>query len=72
MNKIVKVYEDCLNADGYGDFVKCCDCGSLMLMQTGGTACGECESENLQWADEEHQECNVEELEQMGYIVKLI
>lgn len=70
MGEIVRVYTDCLNADGYGDFVRCSDCGKLMLMQLGGTACGNCESENLEWADEEHQECNVEELEQMGYVIE--
>lgn len=49
MGEIVRVYTDCLNAEGCGDFVRCMDCRELMLMQIGGTACGECESENLQW-----------------------
>ena len=69
MKEIVKVYTECLNEDGVGDFVRCSDCGELMLMQVGGTACGNCESENLQWADEEHQECSTEELESMEYII---
>lgn len=70
MKEIVKVYTECLNADGIGDFVRCSDCRELMLMQLGGTACGNCEGENLQWADEEHQECSIEELELMGYIIE--
>ncbi len=70
MGEIVRVYTDCLNTDGRGDFVRCSDCGELMLMQLGGTTCRECESENLQWADEKHQECSIEELEQLGYIVE--
>lgn len=69
MGEIVKVYTDCLDLDGIGDFVRCSDCGELMLMQIGGTACGVCESENLQWADEEHQECSIENLKQLGYII---
>lgn len=72
MEEIVRVYTDCLNADGRGDFVRCSDCGELMLMQLGGTVCGECESKNLQWADEVHQECSIEELERLGYIVEEI
>ena len=69
MNEIVRVYSECLNEDGYGDFVRCLDCGELMLMQLGVTACGKCESENLEWADKEHEECSIEELKQMGYII---
>ena len=40
MKEIVKVYTECLNANHLGDFVRCSDCGELMLMQIGGTACG--------------------------------
>ena len=72
MNEIVKVYTECLNADGYGDFVKCNDCEELMLIQIGGTACGNCEGEDLEWADAEHQECSIEELKQLGYAIKEI
>ena len=43
-----------------------------MLMRLGGTTCGNCESENLQWADEEYQECSMEELEELGYIIEEI
>lgn len=69
MNEIVRVYSACLNADGYGDFVRCMDCGELMLMQIGGTICGKCESENLEWVDTNHEEWSIEELKQMGYII---
>lgn len=65
----VKVYADCLNMDYKGDLVRCMDCGELMLIQIGGTACGECESENLQWYDENRPEWTIEELEENGFIV---
>ncbi len=65
----VKVYVDCLNKEHIGDFVRCADCGELMLMQIGGTACGECESENLQWYDENKPEWTVEELKGAGFII---
>lgn len=65
----VIVYVDCLNADGRGDLVRCSDCGELMLMNIGGTVCGECESENLQWYDENRPEWTVEELEKENFII---
>ena len=65
----VIVYTDCLTADHRGDFVKCSDCGTLMLIQIGSTACGECESENLQWYDTNKPEWNIEELENAGFII---
>lgn len=65
----VKVYTDCLNMDNRGDLVRCSDCGELMLMQLGGTSCGECESENLQWYDENKPEWTIEELEQLDFII---
>lgn len=65
----VKVYVDCLNADHRGDLVRCSDCGEVMLMQIGGTACGECGSENLMWCDADRPEWTVEELEELGVIV---
>lgn len=71
-NEIVKVYTDCLDKNGYGDFVRCSDCGELMLMQIGGIACGECESENLQWAIDGLYECTVKDLKKMGYIIEEI
>lgn len=65
----VKVYTNCLNMDNRGDLVRCSDCGELMLIQLGGTSCGECKSENLQWYDENKPEWTIEELEQLGFII---
>lgn len=67
--EIVYVYTDCLNLDHVGDFVRCMSCGALMLMQIGGTACGVCEGENLEWVNETKQEWSYEELEEAGYII---
>ncbi|MFR2774831.1 MAG: hypothetical protein ACLTBR_03260 [Anaerostipes sp.] len=72
MDKIVKVYTDSLNENGIGDFVRCIDCGELMLMQIGGTICRNCISWNLEWVDGEHQECSIEDLKSMGYTVEEI
>ena len=69
MKEEVKVYVDCLNADNRGDLVRCSDCGELMLIQIGGTACGECESENLMWYDEDKPEWTIDELEVDGFII---
>ena len=75
-NEVIKVYTDCLNLDGVGDFVRCSDCGELQLIQLGGTVCGSCESENLQWYEDENgdeiQEISVTELEQMGFIIEYV
>ncbi len=65
----VKVYVDCLNMNHSGDLVRCMDCGEVMLIQLGGTSCGECESENIQWYDEDKPEWTMEELEKEGFIV---
>ena len=64
----VKVYVDCLDRDSRGDLVRCSDCGELMLIQIGGTACGECESENLQWYDDNKPEWTIAELKEAGFI----
>ena len=32
IKEIVYVYTDCLSSDHIGDFVRCMDCGTLMLM----------------------------------------
>ena len=66
LKEIVKVYID--SDIKIGDFVKCVDCEYLQLIQRGGTACGECESENLMWADDQ-QEVTEEDLEKQGYIL---
>ena len=55
--------------DNRGDLVRCSDCGELMLIQIGGTACGECESENLQWYDSDRPEWTIAELEESGFII---
>lgn len=69
-NEIVRVYTE----EESGDFVRCSDCGELQLMQLGGTVCGECESENLQWHTDENgneiQEISVTELEKMGFVIE--
>lgn len=69
MNEIVKVYTDLLGVNGMGDFVRCSDCGELMLTQIGATVCGECGSENLEWVNEACQECSMGCLESFGYIL---
>lgn len=65
----IKVYVECLNEEHRGDFVRCVDCGELMLIQIGGTACGECESENLRWYDDNKPEWTIEELEEKGFTI---
>ena len=65
----IKVYTDCLNEEHRGDFVRCTDCGELMLIQIGGTVCGECESEKLQWYDDDRPEWTIEELQEAGFII---
>ena len=67
--KEVKVCVDLLDGDCRGDFVKCVDCDELMLLEIGGTACLECESENLLWFDEDKPEWTVEELEEAGFTI---
>lgn len=67
--KEVTVYEECLNSNGMGDLVRCNDCGEISLMQLGGTSCGICGSENLEWYDTNKPEWSVEELEEHGFIV---
>lgn len=71
MGKKVIVYADQLDADGIGDFVKCLNCGALLLVVIGEDTCPKCKDEMLTWADKKHQECSVEELEQMGYEVEV-
>lgn len=69
-NEIVRVYTE----EEHGDFVRCSDCGELQLMQLGGTTCGSCESENLQWyvdkKGNEIQEISVTKLKQYGFIIE--
>lgn len=70
LNEVVRLYTD----DETGDFVRCSDCGCVQLIQLGGTACGECQGENLAWASEDRNlnEMTVDDLEKLGYIVETI
>lgn len=61
-----------LNADGYGDLVRCIDCDTVALMPIGGTECVRCQSENLAWVDMEKPEWTVEELIAAGYVVTMV
>lgn len=65
----VKVYIDCLNDDQRGDLVRCVDCGELMLIQIGGTVCGECGSEHLEWYDYLFPEWTIDELRNREFII---
>ncbi len=65
--KEVKAYPNCLNYDHIGDFVRCSDCGNLLLIQIGGAACCTCKSENLQWYDENKLEWSIDELIKEGF-----
>lgn len=46
----------------HGDWVKCNDCGAIMLLPCGADQCPECTSENLSWQDTNKQETDVEQL----------
>lgn len=35
-----------------GDFVTCCNCGRIMLVNVGTNVCPECNEKLLIWADE--------------------
>lgn len=65
----VTVYSKHLNADGYGDFIRCTDCGKLQLVRMGTIQCSACKSKDLAWCDEDHQECDVDELVRQGYTI---
>ena len=40
----------------YGDFVFCCNCGRIMLIDIGIENCPECDEKSLMWEDENNQE----------------
>lgn len=65
----VIVFRDKLSVDGYGDFIRCLDCGRLMLVEAGDENCALCGSENLQWAEDEYEEADVAAIESLGYSV---
>ena len=77
MPETVKVYYNysnvglnSLNSGYYGDFVRCLDCGTLMLISCGGEICGKCNSDNLIWYDEDKPEWDISELEEAGFIIE--
>lgn len=44
-----------------GDWVKCSNCGKVMLLPYGADMCPECTCEDgLQWVDDNLQEANIE------------
>lgn len=65
-NGTVDIYTKELNADGYGDFVKCSDCERKMLIGLGKEIFLSCSSRNLTWADES-AEHTAESSRQLGY-----
>lgn len=69
MQKVI-IFRNELNPDGYGDFIECTDCGGLSLAAVGRNACPLCGSSNLSWAHGEHQECDAETLEKLGYMIE--
>lgn len=48
----------------FGDFVSCCNCGRIMLVNIGTHRCPECEEETLTWEDDEHTEVSDDFFEQ--------
>lgn len=57
----------------HGDWVRCMDCGALMLLPHGADACPECTGEHLAWASdkEEEKEMTLDKLaprEQLEYV----
>lgn len=66
---IVNVFIDELTIDGYGDLVKCSDCGSVQLVQIGEFNCKLCNSDNLQWYGDT-QETNISELENLEFDIE--
>lgn len=69
IKEIVKIYIEPHEA---GDLVRCNDCDELALMQIGGTACGNCEGENLEWYDENKPEWTPEELDEENFICEFV
>ena len=66
----VVAFADQLDYDNSGDFVKCMYCEKKMLIGKGRERCPECGTVGmLDWIDNEHQECSIEEIEKMGYEV---
>lgn len=49
----------------YGDYVRCCDCGRLMVVKCGTDDCPSCHSiGTLMWASDTEHEVNVKEFKE--------
>ena len=65
MNKV-----DTYVGNGLGDFVRCNNCGAVMLVPCGTDICPDCDTEGcLSWVDENRQEQRLSELLNTGYTV---
>ena len=54
----------------FGDFVKCCYCGTLMLVPLYAEICPHCHTEGyLSWVDDYNQEMSSEDLEDKYNVV---
>lgn len=54
----------------FGDFVKCCYCGTLMLVPLYAEICPHCHTEGcLSWVDDDNQEMSSEDLEDKYNVV---
>lgn len=54
----------------FGDFVKCCYCGTLMLVPLYTEICPHCHTEGyLSWVDDDNQEMSSEDLEDKYNVV---
>lgn len=52
-----------------GDWVRCTQCGKLMLLPFGAEQCPECcGDETLAWADENNQEATIEQVGETEYV----
>lgn len=72
MGKKETVKDFMFSGKSVGDFVRCCNCGELMLVEAGTEACPHCGSEDgtLAWADDELQESDIEHLETVFEVEK--
>lgn len=54
----------------FGDFVKCCYCGTLMLVPLYAEICPHCHTEGyLSWVDDDNQEMSSEDLKDKYNVV---
>ena len=52
--------------DKYADYVRCCDCGSVMLVKTGTDDCPICKAiGTLVWQDDNSHVVNVKDFKKM-------